>query len=280
MVNQSIGDVLIDGVRTAPSEAGVSVFDIGFQRGYGCFEAMRAYGGRIFRLDGHLDRLAGSAARLRIGLPPRDDVAAWCSTAARDAGDSVVRAFVSGGIDPARPGTNGRVLVYAESVEPADVDFRVQSRVAPWHTDGVAAELTGAKILSYGYNLAATLAARRDGFRDALLLGRSGHVLEGPTFSIAWVEAGTVMTPALDLGILASITRGAVLDVAESEGIGVEQGTFGLERVLAADEVMALSTTREVCPVTSVDEQRFDSGPVTAQLAEGFKVLVGSELSG
>jgi len=279
MVNQSIGDVLIDGSPVAPSEAGVSVFDIGFQRGYGCFEAMRAYGGRIFRLAGHLDRLAGSAARLRIDLPPRDDVAAWCATAAEEAGDSVVRAFVSGGIDPARPGTHGRVLVYAEFVGPADIDLRVQSRVAPWHSDGVVAELTGAKILSYGYNLAATLAARRDGFGDALLLGRSGHVLEGPTFSIAWVEARTVMTPALDLGILASITRGAVLEVAETEGISVEQGTFSLERVLAADEVMALSTTREVCPVTAVDEQRFAPGPVTAQLGEGFELLVDSELS-
>jgi branched-chain amino acid aminotransferase len=277
-MNTSIGDVLIDGSPVAPGEASISVFDIGFQRGYGCFEAMRAYNGRIFRIDGHLDRLQASATKLHLPLPPRDDLASWCRTVGERAGDSVVRIFVSGGVDPKRLGTESRVAVYAEAVEPPGPSFRVQSRVAPWHSDGVAAELTGAKILSYGYNLAAGVAARRAGFDDALLFGRSGHVLEGPTFSIAWTEKGGLVTPTLDLGILASITRAAVLEVAADLGIAVNQGVFELDRVFHADEVMVLSTVKEVLPVTAVDETTFPIGSVTSRLAAGYRDLVAAEL--
>lgn len=278
VMNTSIGDVLIDGSPVSPGEASISVFDIGFQRGYGCFEAMRAYDGQIFRIDGHLDRLAASAAKLHLPLPARSDLAAWCRQVAGRAGDSVVRVFVSGGVDPKLPGAESRVAVYAEAVEPPGPSFRVQSRVAPWHSDGVTAELTGAKILSYGYNLAAGIAARRAGFDDALLFGRSGHVLEGPTFSIAWIENGDLVTPSLDLGILASITRGAVLEVAAGLGIAVYQGVYELDRVFNADEVMVLSTVKEVLPVAAVDETTFEIGSVTPRLAAGYRDLVAAEL--
>jgi len=276
-MNTSIGDVLIDGVPVPPGEASISVFDIGFQRGYGCFEAMRAYDGRIFRRDGHLDRLVSSAAMLELPLPSRTDLATWCESVAERAGDSVVRAFVTGGVDPARPGTGSRVVVYAEAVVEPPLSFRVQTRVAPWHSDEVSGELTGAKTLSYGYNLAAGIAARRAGFDDALLIGRTGHVLEGPTFSIAWIDQGTLVTPALDLGILASITRAAVLEVATDRGLDVEEGSFELDRVLAADEVMVLSTVKEVLPVVAIDETSFAAGPLTTRLAEGYRKLIEAE---
>ncbi|RPI21372.1 MAG: hypothetical protein EHM57_06695, partial [Actinobacteria bacterium] len=227
-----LGDVLVDGRLTPAGEASLSVFDIGFQRGYGCFEAMRSYGGTIFRLEQHLDRLARSASMLYLPLPDRADVGAWCRAAA--AGDCIVRALVSGGTDPRRIGTGGHVYVYAESIDPFPERFTVQTRVAPWHSDGTLFELTGAKALSYGFNLAATVAARRAGFDDALLVGESGNVLEGPTYSIGWVSGGVVRTPGLELGILESITRQAVLDVCRREGVAVESGAFPLAELMAA----------------------------------------------
>jgi branched-chain amino acid aminotransferase len=214
---------------------------------------------------------------LELPLPSRIDLATWCESVAERAGDSVVRAFVTGGVDPARPGTGSRVVVYAEAVVEPPPSFRVQTRVAPWHSDEVSGELTGAKTLSYGYNLAAGIAARRAGFDDALLIGRTGHVLEGPTFSIAWIDQGTLVTPALDLGILASITRAAVLEVATDRRLDVEEGSFELDRVLAADEVMVLSTVKEVLPVVAIDETSFAAGPVTTRLAEGYRKLIEAE---
>ncbi len=79
-----------------------------------------------------------------------------------------------------------------------------------------------------------------------------GRFSEGPTYSIAWVVDGVLETPGLDLSILDSITRRHVLAAAEREAIPLVVGTFSLERVLAADEVMALSTIKEVMVVTRV----------------------------
>jgi branched-subunit amino acid aminotransferase/4-amino-4-deoxychorismate lyase len=142
--------------------------------------------------------------------------------------------------------------------------------VAPWHAAGVEWELAGAKLLSYAPNLSAGRRARREGFDDALLVATDGRVLEGPTFSVAWVVHGVLETPSLDLGILGSITRRLILEDARSLGLKVEEGSWPLERLEEASEVMALSTIREVQPVEAIGETRWEPGPVTASLAEAF----------
>jgi branched-subunit amino acid aminotransferase/4-amino-4-deoxychorismate lyase len=154
----------------------------------------------------------------------------------------------------------------------------IQSRTAPWHTDGDWSELTGAKALSYGFNLAASVAAQGNGFDDALLIGRSGHVLEGPTFSIGWISDGVFHTPSLEIGILESITRTAAIEVADRIGMTIRQGIYGIDDVMIADEVFAMSTVREVLPVVQVDEREFRTGIGTKGLQEGFTALVDEEL--
>ena len=274
-----LGSVLIDGIPWDADDAAISVFDIGFQRGYGCFEAMRGYDGAVFRLDQHLTRLEMSALKLRLPTPDRDAIADWCLGLAADAGDCVVRVFISGGTDPKRLGTNSRIVVFAESVNPGPAAMDLQTRMAPWHSDGEWFELTGAKALSYGFNLAASAAAQEDGFDDALLVGRDGHVLEGPTFSIGWISDGVLHTPGLTLGILESITRSAVIDVAARIGMDVRQGLYGINEAKRADEVVAMSTVREVRAVGRIDEQAFRPGEGTAALQDGFTALVEEELS-
>ena len=273
-----IGRVLIDGEFFDAESASISVLDVGFQRGYGCFEAVRAYDGRMFRLDAHLDRLEQSAAKLHLPVPDRDDLVVWCTTVAEAAGDSVVRILVSGGTDPRKLGTNSRTVVVAETVPPQPPTLSLQSRIAPWHTDGDWFELTGAKALSYGFNLAASVEAQSAGYDDALLIGRSGNVLEGPTFSVAWMTDDTFHTPSLEIGILESITRQASIEVAERVGIPVVEGVYDLDDVFGAAEVVALSTVKEVHPVGRVDDREFVPGPATAALAAGFAELVADEL--
>ena len=273
-----LGSVLIDGVPSDAADAAISVFDIGFQRGYGCFEAMRVYNGQVFRLDQHLTRLEMSALKLRLPAPERALIADWCRGLAAEAGDGVVRVFISGGTDPKRLGTDSRTVVFAESADPGPAAMQLQARTAPWHSDGEWFELTGAKALSYGFNLAASVASQEDGFDDALLMGRDGRVLEGPTFSIGWISAGILHTPGLTLGILESITRSAVIDVAARIGMDVRQGFYGIDAVLEADEVIAMSTVREVRAVGRVDDQAFSPGEGTAALQAGFTALVDEEL--
>jgi branched-subunit amino acid aminotransferase/4-amino-4-deoxychorismate lyase len=130
--------------------------------------------------------------------------------------------------------------------------------------------------LSYAPNLAATRSARHSGFDEALLVTPHDVILEGPTFSVAWVRDGVLETPSLDLGILDSITRRHVLDLAVSAGIEIREGEFALDRLGSADEVMALSTIREVQPVSSVGKFRFTQTEVTSRLSEAFVQLVAS----
>ncbi len=272
-----LGDVLVDGVAHDPGVAAVSVLDIAVQRGYGCFEALRSYGGRPFRLGDHLERLATGAAALRIPLPRREDLEGWVLRVAAGAGDAVIRLIVTGGVDLRSPGVDSRVVVFAEDPGPVPDAYRVQPIAAPWHSTGERYRLTGVKALSYAPNLAATLEARELGFDDALLIGRGGAVLEGPTFSIGWVAGGTIETPSLDLGILASITRSVVMEVAATQGRVVAEVAAGLDRVAEADEVFVMSTVREVAPIVAVGAHSFDPGPVTAALAAAFGALVEAE---
>lgn len=273
----SLGEVIIDGVAVAPEQAAVSVFDIGLQRGYGCFEALRAYGGVPFRLDAHLDRLEVSAARLRLPLPNRSAVAAWATDRAAYGGDCTVRVIVTGGVDLTTPGVSSRVIVFAEPLPTVFGSYRILPVAAPWHTDGRQWELTGAKTLSYAPNVAASLAARAEGYDDALLLGADEAVLEGPTYSIGWVRDGRFETPSLDVGILESITRAAVIEAAQSRGLQVVERLFRLGALLEADEVLCMSTGKEVRPVVQVGTTGYSPGPITAELAEAFRALVAAE---
>jgi 4-amino-4-deoxychorismate lyase len=122
--------------------------------------------------------------------------------------------------------------------------------------------------------MAAARLAQECGFHDAVLISRQGWLLEGPTFSIAWVVDEMLETPSLDLSILDSITRRVVLDMAAGLKIAVREGRFGVERLGLVSEVMALSTTKEVAAVRRLDQHLYPVGPVTKRLAAAFAAEV------
>lgn len=274
-----IGYVLMDGKQVDPAHASISVFDIALLRGFGCFESLRSYGGVAFRQRQHLDRLDRSAAALGLGLPARNDMNSWVSDRAA-VGDCTVRVVATGGTDEKATGEGSRFIVFAEPMPHIDEAVSLLPVEAPWHPDGATSELTGAKTLSYGPNVAARMHAKAEGYGDALLIGRSGTVLEGPTNTVAWITDGVFETPELELGILASVTRQAVLEVAVQIGLPVREGRFPLERMEAADEVVALSTLREVQPVVRVGNITKDVGAITRQLITGLRELIAGETGG
>jgi branched-chain amino acid aminotransferase len=273
-----IGHVLIDGERVNPHIASISVFDIALLRGFGCFEALRSYNGVAFRQGEHLDRLERSAESLGLELPARRRMEEWVSDRAA-VGDCTVRVVVTGGTDERGTGEDSRFIAFAEPLAAIDETVSLLPVEAPWHPDGAVSELTGAKTLSYGPNVAARIHAKAEGFGDALLVGRSGSVLEGPTNTVAWIYYGVLETPELGLGILASVTRKAVLEVASGLGIPTSEGRFPLERLLAADEAMALSTLREIQPVTRIGDVDKQVGPLTRKLIAGLQELIHAETS-
>ena len=271
-----IGHVLIDGQRVNPHLATISVFDIALLRGFGCFETLRSYNGTAFRQGEHLDRLERSAASLGLELPPREKMERWVADRAA-LGDCTVRVVATGGTAERATGEGARFIVFAEPLSRIDDTVSLLPVEAPWHPDGAVSELTGAKTLSYGPTVAARIHAKAEGFGDALLVGRSGNVLEGPTNTVAWIYHGVLETPELGLGILASVTRKAVLEVARELGIPIKEGRFRLERMLAADEVMALSTLRELQPVVKIGEVDKEVGPLTKKLMGGLQELIAAE---
>lgn len=263
--------VLVDGEegRSVPAT------DSSVLRGDGCFEAVRSYGGRLFRLDDHLDRLERSASALEIELPDRELVNTWMDRAARSGGDCVVRVVVSRG--GAVPGADhgSQCIVIAHPPPQRRDRAKLWPVSAPWHPAGRPWELAGAKTISYAPNLAATRLARRHGADDALLLGEDDVVLEGPTFSVGWVRGDQVFLPPLSLGVLDSITRRVVEEMETTKEEQIAFSDLG-----QADEVFVMSTTWEVAPVVSVGPLAFEPGPRTRTLAQRFQSLVGQPETG
>jgi branched-subunit amino acid aminotransferase/4-amino-4-deoxychorismate lyase len=268
--------IFIDGLRRSDLPA----TDSTIVRGDGVFEAIRSYGGRLFALEEHLERLARSAGSMEIPLPEDNRIAGWASSVAAEGGEGIVRIIVSRGDAVPGQSEGPRVIVMHHPVPYATLSIRLLPVPAPWHPAGRPWELSGVKSISYAPNLAATRVARKQRFGDALLIADDGTVLEGPTFSVAWLTDGVMHTPDLDLGILDAITRRHVLALAERFDIEVRTGRYPLEALQAADEAFAMSTVMEVTPVISVGATELRTGQTTERLMADLKRAIADSISG
>jgi branched-subunit amino acid aminotransferase/4-amino-4-deoxychorismate lyase len=254
---------LVNGAEFALEQASLAITDAGVQRGDGAFEVVGIWDGRPFRLDDHLARLDHSLAA--IGLPPApSDVldADIASVLDGQTGDGALRMFVTS--------TGSRIVSMSEP--PIREQLRhLSSQPAPWIRPLGTYRPAAAKTMSYGPNMSATRAAARSGADDALLVSLEGSVLEGPTFSVMWVRDERICAPALDLGLVDSISRRTVLELATQMGIEHETGRYRLDDVLAADEVMTSSAVRPLVALEAVDDHKLPaSAPITTRLAAGL----------
>jgi branched-chain amino acid aminotransferase len=268
-----IGTFYING---EPIDGKIPVTDSSVLRGDACFEVLKAYGGKVFGLEEHLDRLEFSARALGIPLPDREEISSWVSRSAAEVGDCAVRVVVTRG--GSVPGVDDppRVIVFSHTWPRPGNTTTLLPVTAPWHAVGAPWDLAGAKVTSYAPNVSATRRAQSGGFGDALLIGTGGQMLEGPTFAVAWVVDGRLETATLELGILDSITRRVVLDSARDMGVEVVEGIWKLERLDEASEALAMSTIREVQGVTAIGDRSFEPGPVTSRLADAYEELTRS----
>lgn len=131
--------------------------------------------------------------------------------------------------------------------------------------------LPGVKSTSYAVNMAAESEARRRGADDAVFVDAAAVVLEGPTTNVWWRRGRTLFTPALDLGILAGVTRAAALELAAALGYRVEEGHYALAALAAAEEAFTTSSVREVMPVTQLDGSPISRGPAADELQAALR---------
>jgi 4-amino-4-deoxychorismate lyase len=235
-----------------PDEPIVHADDEGFLRGRAAFETTRVYAGRPFRLDRHLKRLTESAARLNVGVPPGLEELAAQAVAAAGPIDAFLRLYVT----PGREGRGEPVALALVGELPPNLEELRGRGIAlitvplgidpPWLLGGV-------KSTSYAVNMVAADEAKRRGADDAVFLARQRVVLEGPTTNVWWRRGKTLCTPALELGVLAGVTRAVLGEAAPALGYRVEEGTFAVDELLAADEAFTSSSVREVMPVVAVD---------------------------
>jgi branched-chain amino acid aminotransferase len=252
----------LDGALGPAAETCIPVTDEGLLRGDGAFEALRLYAGRPFALEDHYARLARSCAGLRLE-PDFDALRGEVDALIAAAGpvDAVLRIVVTRG---------GRRLALTEPVPQRASVARVGTvRYAP------ARVLDGLKTLSYGANMLATRLAREQGYDEALLVTPHGRVLEGPTWSFFWVRDGELLTPPLEDRILASITRGRII-----EETGASEEPCTLEDLGAAQEAFIASTVREVLAIAAIDDLDLPAAPgaVTLQAREALAQRIGREL--
>jgi len=257
-----------------PTEPVIRADDEGLLRGRAAFETLRVYGGRPFRLEEHLDRLTASAAS--IGLPAverrRLQVLVGLVLPKAEQGDATLRlvwtAGPAGGV-PSALALLGEIPEWIEAARTRGataVSLLGVRASAPWLLPGV-------KSTSYAVNMAAEDEARRRGADEALFVDGEGIVLEGTVTNVWWRVEDTLYTPSLDLGILAGVTRATLMELAPASGFRVEEGTYPLERLLAAEEAFTSSSVRELMPLTEIDGSALARGPAVDVLQAGLRAL-------
>jgi 4-amino-4-deoxychorismate lyase len=258
-----------------PSEPVLRADDEALLRGRAAFETIRVYRGKPFKLTEHLERLAASATR--IGLPAVNRLAleelAQQALDASGTPDSVLRLIWTP--------TPAAVVIVTELADHYE-DLRMRGQILI-SLRGIRAEepwmLPGVKSTSYAVNMAAEAEAQRRGADDAVFVDASRIVLEGPTTNIWWRRERTLFTPSLDLGILAGVTRATVIELADATGYDVEEGTYNLEELQAADEAFTSSSVREVMPVTELDGGPIGRGPAADELQAALRRAAGATLA-
>jgi branched-chain amino acid aminotransferase len=250
--------VVLDGELMRAGEAMIPASDDGLIRGDGAFDAFPVRDGRSFARAAHLDRLERSCAALVLDCP-RDQLESDIDLLLTrvPAGYVVVRVVLTRG---------GHRICRLESVGDPGA-LTLAARMLPVTYDP-SIVLNGVKSLSYGANMLASRQAVAAGYDEALLVRSDGVVLEGPTCSIFWVKDGRLQTPALETGILASITRRVVL-----ASMPAEEGSFRLGDTLRAEEAFLVSTARLAQPIAAIGEVVLPvaPGPRTLQAQEAIE---------
>lgn len=242
---------LVNGVEGA----GVPADDLGLLQGWSVFETLRTYGDRTFRYDAHMARLAQSARLAQLPAPHRATLDAEVAQVL--APDHVIRITLTG---------SGHRIVSSKPVDPSYAGRPI--------TMGVA-EMPPPKWLSglvkHGNRMAWTLAAQTLKVQEIMIVDTHGAVLEANRSNIIAVIDGELITPPVDGRSLDGITRGAMLDAADTAGIPLKEAPFKHDAPF--EELYACSSLKELSPVATLDGTPVGGGPRGDALYRAFKAL-------
>ncbi len=281
--------IYISGKLYDKQDAKVSVYDHGLLYGDGVFEGMRSYGGKVFRLEQHLQRLWNSAKAIWLKIPiSRAEMAKAVNDTLATNGikDGYIRLVVTRGagtlgLDPNRC-SDPQVIIITDhiSLYPQEYyDNGLEIITVSTIRNHPAALSPRIKSLNYLNNILAKIEGLQAGCIEALMTNHKGEVAECTGDNIFLVSRGQLLTPPIDAGILEGITRDAVIELAKAADIPVREIPLTKHDVYIADECFLTGSAAEVIPVVKVDSRPIGDGkpgPITRELTKRFRELTRS----
>ena len=278
--------IYIDGKYVDEADAKISVFDHGLLYGDGIFEGIRAYNGRVFKLEEHIDRLfcSAKAILLKVPMSHSDLMAAVVSTCrANQIHDGYIRLVVTRGIgtlglNPNRC-KNPSVIVIADKIQlyPPELYQKGMEIITVPTVRNLHSALNPAiKSLNYLNNILAKIEANNAGCEEAIMLNAEGFVAECTGDNVFIIKGNQLLTPPLSAGALYGITRGVVMEIAQDAGLRVSEPNLTRYDLFNADECFLTGTGAEVVPVVKLDGRVIGSGkpgPITERLVTQYHAL-------
>ncbi len=286
--------VSVNGLITKPEDAVISVYDRGFLFGDAVYEVTRSYGKVLFSLEAHIDRLyrSAEAIMLNIGISKDDFTKQVYEFYKKENNDDIyIRIQISRGnvkkeqisLFPENHG-HANVVMYLHPLKPFDPTLYTEGQKLV-HAGNLrnSKKSLDPNIKSGNYlnNIMALLNVDKEKYSDSFLLDEEGFVTEGTTFNIFYVKNGVVYTSPDDSDILLGITRNILLEESVKKGITIKKRNFTLDDLYSADEVFTTSSTKEVMPVSFVDDKKIASGQpgkITNELMVIYKEHISSYL--
>lgn len=278
--------IYLDGKYVPEQEAKISVFDHGLLYGDGVFEGIRAYHGRVFKLQDHLERLYESAKSIMLEIPisMAEMQEVVLETLRRNQlKDGYIRLIVTRGygdlgLDP-RKCPKASIINIAASIKLYPEEFYqkgLEMITVPTKRNNSEVLSPRIKSLNYLNNIMAKIEANLGNVLEAIMLNDQGYVAEATGDNIFIVKKGVLLTPPKHMGILEGITRNTVMEIALKRGIEVREDVFTRHDVFIADECFLTGTAAEVIPVVKVDGRVIGDGTpgnITKKLMADYKEL-------
>jgi branched-chain amino acid aminotransferase len=305
-------DIFLNGKMLPPEQALLPVDDAGFQHAVGLFETMSAHHSRVFRLSQHLDRLRESA--IQLGLSRELDVDALTQAVQitldhNQIDQARIRLTVTpgslsmlsgrssqggtGGVSGGASGVNSGGTVLIQPTAPTQYDPK-------YFQEGITVliaqpganpfdPLAGHKTLNYWGRLRTLRQAASAGAGEAIWMNISNHLAGGAISNLFLIKDGELLTPiargeevekSLPAPVLPGITRAAVIELAEGQGITTHKRMLSIDDLVEADEVFLTNSSWQVLPVSRVEKAEVGdgkAGEITTRLRGALLELIEKE---
>ena len=268
---------LINGKEVKKEEFNIPVENLAIWRGDGIFEAIAIHNGYLFAIDKHMERFAKSAEKMFFDDIDFTKIKEDLISIASKFDNGYMRVIIGRGTDKDK----SDVYIFYQDLINFPESFSLQSQKAHWQSGGDFSldevENIGSKTISYAMNINQTRLAQKSGYTDSLLLNKDGIILEGPTFCVSWIIDNKIYVPSLDLGILDSITRRTLIDIAKEAGLDLKIENIHINDIYNVDTVFALSTAKHGIFVSQIDDQTYTEDPLLEIIRQSFTDFIEKE---